>query len=302
MWFATELRVGLVGLAALCLAAPAKLSAQQSKAFLDRYCATCHSERLKTGGLSLTQVDPGRPGAQPELWGKVVRKLRTRIMPPANAAQPSEADRLAILTSLEMSLDAASASKPSPGRTDSLRRLNRTEYQNAIRDLLALDIDAASLLPADESGHGFDNVTVGDLPATLLNRYIAAAQKISRLAVGSTQSSLQSDIISLPADLTQEDQLPGLPIGTRGGVSRSYTFAQDGEYEVQILLMRSLEGIVSGLREDRPHEMLVLLDREPVQTFTIAKASGEATLNEKPLKARITVKAGPHDIAVTFVK
>src|SRR5437868_7344413 len=232
MWFATELRVGLVGLAALCLAAPAKLSAQQSKAFLDRYCATCHSERLKTGGLSLTQVDPGRPGAQPELWGKVVRKLRTRIMPPANAAQPSEADRLAILTSLEMSLDAASASKPSPGRTDSLRRLNRTEYQNAIRDLLALDIDAASLLPADESGHGFDNVTVGDLPATLLNRYIAAAQKISRLAVGSapalqSETSLQSDTIQVAADLTQEDQLPGMPIGTRGGVSTSYTFPQD---------------------------------------------------------------------------
>ena len=124
-----------------------------------------------------------------------MRKLHTGVMPPPNMPQPSEADRHAILTWLETSLDAASAAKPNPGRTETLRRLNRTEYQNAIRDLLALDIDAASLLPADESGHGFDNVNVGDLSPTLLNRYISAAQKISRLAVGSTQSSLQNDTI-----------------------------------------------------------------------------------------------------------
>ena len=203
------LRIGLVGLAAtLFLSVQVKMSAQGDAAsagrspaissqrqFLDRYCATCHNERLKTGGLSLDQVDLSRPGAQPELWEKVVRKLHTGVMPPPNMPQPSEADRLAMLTWLETSLDAASAAKPNPGRTETLRRLNRTEYQNAIRDLLALDIDAASLLPADESGHGFDNVNVGDLSPTLLNRYISAAQKISRLAVGSTQSSLQSDTI-----------------------------------------------------------------------------------------------------------
>jgi hypothetical protein len=224
-------------------------------------------------------------------------------MPPPNTPQPSGADRAAILASLEASLDAASIVKLNPGRTDTLRRLNRTEYQNAIRDLLALDIDAASLLPADESGHGFDNVNVSDLSATLLNRYISAAQRISRLAVGSTQSSLQSDTISLPADLTQEDQLPGLPIGTRGGVSTSYTFAQDGEYEIQISLMRDLAGVISGLRDARQHEMMLLLDREPVQTFTISRAAlGNQTLNEKALKARIHVKAGPHKLAVTFVK
>ena len=315
--FPGALKIGFAGLAAtLLLSVQAKTSAQQSNAasagpsptssqrqFLDRYCATCHNEKLKSGGLSLVQADLSRPGAQPELWEKVVRKLRTGVMPPPNMPQPSGADRLAILTWLETSLDAASAAKPNPGRTETLRRLNRTEYQNAIRDLLALDIDAASLLPADESGHGFDNVNVGDLSPTLLNRYISAAQKISRLAVGSTQSSLQNDTISLPADLTQEDQLPGLPIGTRGGVSTSYTFAQDGEYEIQISLMRDLAGVVSGLREARPHEMLVLLDREPVQTFTISRAAiGNETLNEKALKARITVKAGPHNLAVTFVK
>ncbi len=315
--FPGALKIVRAGLAlALLLSLQVKVSAQQNttasavsaptasqRQFLDRYCATCHNERLKTAGLSLVQVDLSRPGAQPELWEKVVRKLHTGVMPPPNMPQPPEADRLAILTWLETSLNAASAARINPGRTETLRRLNRTEYQNAIRDLLALDIDAPSLLPADESGHGFDNVTVGDLSATLLNRYISAAQKISRLAVGSTQSSLQSDTINLPADLTQEDQLPGLPIGTRGGVSTSYTFAQDGEYEIQILLARNLEGVVSGLREARPHQLLVLLDREPVKTFTIQKpADGDDTLLDKDLKVRVTVNAGPHNIGVTFVK
>jgi hypothetical protein len=285
-------------------AASAGLSATSSqRQFLDRYCTTCHNERLKSGGLSLVEADLSRPGAQPELWEKVVRKLRTGVMPPPDMPQPSGVDRLPILTWLETSLDAAWTAKPNPGRTETLRRLNRTEYQNAVRDLLGLDIDAASLLPADESGHGFDNVNVGDLSPTLLNRYISAAQKISRLAVGSTQSSLQSDTIGLPADLTQEGHLSGLPIGTRGGVSTSYTFAQDGEYEIQISLMRDLAGVISGLRDGRAHEMLLLIDREPVQTFTVSRETiGDEILNEKPLKARIPVKAGPHNIAVTFVK
>ena len=317
VWFSVVRKVGFAGLAATLLfsmqwtmsaqhhsgssADPSPISSRRQ--FLDRYCATCHSEQLKSGGLSLVHVDLSSPGAQPELWEKVVRKLHTGVMPPPSMPQPSEADRHAVLTWLETSLDATAAAKPNPGRTETLRRLNRTEYQNAIRDLLALDIDATALLPADESGHGFDNVNVGDLSPTLLNRYISAAQKISRMAVGSTQTGLQSDTISLPADLTQEDQLPGLPIGTRGGVSTSYLFAQDGEYEIQVLLARDLAGVISGLRDGRSHEMLVLLDREPVHSFTISKAStGNETLNEKALKTRIAVKAGPHDLAVTFVK
>ena len=240
---------------------------------------------------------------EPEVWEKVVRKLHTGIMPPANMPQPSEADRRALLTWLETALDAASAARPNPGRTETLRRLNRTEYQNAIRDLLALDIDAASLLPADESGHGFDNVTVSDLPPTLLDRYISAAQKISRLAIGRTSSSLQSDVIRVPPDLTQEDHMPGLPIGTRGGVAVPYTFAENGEYDIQVWLARSLEGNVSGLREPRPHEMILLIDREPVATFTIQKSADVAdTLIDRDLKTRVAVSAGPHELAVTFVK
>src|SRR6185503_2737743 len=210
--FPRALKIGLGLAAALLLSVQVKVSAQQSNAahegppptssqrqFLDRYCVSCHNEKLKTGGLSLVQVDLSKPGAQSELWEKVLRKLHTGVMPPPNMPQPPEADRLALVKWLQSSLDAAAATaKLNPGRTETLRHLNRTEYQNSIRDLLALDIDATSYLPADESGHGFDNVIVGDLSPTLLDRYISAAQKISRLAVGTTQASLQSDIISLP--------------------------------------------------------------------------------------------------------
>ena len=317
--FPGPLRLVLAGLAAaLTLSVQGRLHAQQSNAeasptldqrqFLDRYCATCHNQRLQTGGLSLEQVDVSRPAAQPEVWEKVVRKLHTGLMPPPHMPQPSQADRRAMFTWLRTTLDAGAAANLNPGRTETLRRLTRTEYQNAVRDLLALDIDAASLLPADESGHGFDNVIVGDLSPTLLNRYISAAQKISRLAVGTTQS-LQGDIIRVPPDLTQEDHLHGLPLGTRGGVSTSYTFPRDGEYEIQILLARNLTGTVSGMRDDRRHELLVLLDRKPVKTFTIQRpARGEDSLFrqvaavDKDLKARVAVSAGPHNLAVTFAK
>jgi mono/diheme cytochrome c family protein len=270
---------------------------------LDRYCVTCHNERLKTADLRLDRIDVANPGAEAEVWEKVVRKVHTGTMPPSNMPQLSHDDRRALLTWLETSLDAASAARPNPGRTETLRRLNRTEYQNAVRDLLALDIDAASLLPPDDSGHGFDNVTVGDLPPTLLDRYISAAQKISRLAVGSAETSLQSDVIRLPADLTQEDHLPGLPLGTRGGLSVSHTFVQDGEYEIQIWLARDLGGNVSGLREARAHELIVLIDRQPVANFKVEKpVDGDDTLLDKDLKTRVTVRAGPHEIGVTFVK
>ena len=321
--YRVPLQLVLAGLiAALSLCVQGRASAQQQtdlassegsptldqRQFLNDYCATCHSQHLKTGGLSLEHVDVSMPAAQPELWEKVVRKLHTGLMPPPQALQPSEAHRRAMLTWLRASLDAGAAARSNPGRTQTLRRLTRTEYQNAIRDLLALDIDVASLLPADESGHGFDNVIVGDLSPTLLNRYISAAQKISRLAVGTSQS-LQGDIIRVAPDLTQEDHLHGLPLGTRGGLSAVYTFPREGEYEIQILLARNLTGTVSGMRDDRRHELLVLLDREPVKTFTIQRpVSSDGSLFrqvaavDKDLKARVAVTAGPHNLAVTFAK
>ena len=270
---------------------------------LDRYCVTCHNQRLVTAGLKLDEADVANPGEGAEIWEKVVRKLCTGMMPPPNMPQPSMEDRRALLSWLETSLDKAAAAKPNPGRTETLRRLNRTEYQNAIRDLLSVDIDAASLLPADESGHGFDNVTVGDLPPALLDRYISAAQKISALAIGSTQTSLQSDIIRVPPDVTQEGHVSGLPIGTRGGVLVPYTFAQDGEYDIQIYLARGYSGDVDGLKDPQPHEIKLLLDRTPIGEFTVQRpANGDDSLIDRNLKIRVPVTAGPHQLGVTFLK
>jgi hypothetical protein len=162
----------------LVLAGPA---AGSEGTFWVRYCVSCHSSGAKRGGLSLEAKTLPGPAANPALWEKIVRKVRTGVMPPPNAPQPGWEERQTVLAGIEATLDGA---QPNPGRTETLRRLNRTEYQNAIRDLLAVEIDAKGLLPADESGHGFDNVNVGDLSPALLNRYIAAAQRISRLAMG----------------------------------------------------------------------------------------------------------------------
>ena len=277
--------------------------ASSHRGMLDRYCVTCHNQRLATAGLKLDEADIANPGEGAEIWEKVVRKLRTGMMPPPNMPQPSMEDRRALVSWLETSLDKAAAAKPNPGRTETLRRLNRTEYQNAIRDLLSVDIDAASLLPADESGHGFDNVTVGDLPPALLDRYISAAQKISALAIGSTQTSLQSDIIRVPPDVTQEGDVSGLPIGTRGGVLIPYTFAQNGEYDIQIYLARGYSGDIDGLKDTQPHEIKLLLDRTPIGEFTVQRPpNGDDSLIDRNLKIRVAVTAGPHQLGVTFLR
>ena len=176
-------------LTVLLMGACGSASAQQPRATLDRYCTGCHNSKLKTGGLALDDAAAGEPAAHPEIWEKVVRKLRVRSMPPAGLPRPDEPTYHALISALETSLDRAAAAHPNPGRTDTFRRLNRTEYQNAIRDLLALDVDVAPLLPSDDSSHGFDNVTVGDLSPTLLERYLSAARKISRLALGSPTRS-----------------------------------------------------------------------------------------------------------------
>jgi hypothetical protein len=180
--------------------------------------------------------------------------------------------------------------------------MNRTEYQNAIRDLLALEIDAAALLPADEANHGFDSAPLGDLSPTLLDRYITAAQKISRLAVGRAPTTPNSDTFRVPPDQTQEGHAPGLPLGTRGGVVVPFTFPQDGEYDVQVWLTRDRNEQVEGLREK--HDLEVLLDRKHLATLVVKppvnnEVDGRVDAN---LKARIRATAGPHDLGVTFAR
>ena len=278
-------------------------SAATTRQTIDRYCLSCHDERLETADLRLDLADVTNVTADAEVWEKVVRKLRTGTMPPANRPQPSLEARTAMVSWLESSLDAVAAVTPAPGRTETLRRLNRTEYQNSIRDLLHLDIDATSLLPPDESGYGFDNVTVGDLPPALLDRYISAAQKISRLAVGGTPTSLQSDVIRAPADRTQEEHVAGLPIGTRGGLSFSYTFAQDGEYDFEVRLARNRVGDIGGLRSPDPQPLELLIDREIIETFLVIRPNGpDHSVVDKYFTIRVPVTAGPHDIGVTFPK
>ena len=282
-------------------AAPA--AAAGSRQLLDRYCVTCHNDRLETAGLSLQEIDTLHVAEGAATWEKVIQKLRTGTMPPSNRPQPPAEARRAALDWLETSLDAASEANPNPGRTETLRRLNRTEYRNAIRDLLALDVDAAALLLPDESGHGFDNVTVGNLSPALLDRYISAARKISRLAVGARQESVESAVIRVPPDTTQEAHVRGLPIGTRGGVLVEHTFPQDGLYDVQVLLARNRSGNVGGLRDPRPHELQFLLDRLPIASFTIARpVDRDDTLLDRNLKVRVPVTAGPHQLGVTFAR
>ena len=303
---------GLAVLASLCMqvtgsaqqpAPQVTSSASGSRQLLDRYCVTCHNARLDTAGLRLDQIDVANVSDGAAVWEKVVRKLRTGTMPPSTRPQPPAAERHAFVSWLETSLDQAAAAKPNPGRTETLRRLTRTEYQNAVRDLLVLDIDTTTLLPADEAGFGFDNVNVGDLSPALLDRYISAAQKISRLVVGSTQATLQSDVLRVPADTTQEDHVSGLPIGTRGGMSSAYTFAQDGEYDLQIRLARNRTGNIGGLRGQAQHTVQLLLDRRPVATFTVERPEGgDDAFADAHLQIRLPVTAGAHEVGATFLK
>jgi hypothetical protein len=164
--------------------APAPLPPVMPEAVIKRYCIGCHNSKLKSGGLALDTMSLTDVAPHAGAWEKVVREVRARHMPPAGLPRPDERTYLAFLSSLETSLDTAAAASINPGRTDTFRRLNRTEYRNAIRNLLALDVDVSGLLPRDESSHRFDNVTVGDFSPTLLERYLTAARKISRLAVG----------------------------------------------------------------------------------------------------------------------
>jgi Protein of unknown function (DUF1592)/Protein of unknown function (DUF1588)/Protein of unknown function (DUF1585)/Protein of unknown function (DUF1595)/Protein of unknown function (DUF1587) len=286
------------------------VSISPERAVVNRYCVSCHNSALKAGELALDTIGAQDVSQHPEAWEKVVRKLRARHMPPAGMPRPDERTYAAAVSSLETSLDAAAAAKPNSGRTDTFRRLNRTEYQNAIRDLLGLDIDVASLLPIDESSYGFDNVTVGDLSPTLLDRYISAAERISRLAVGRPSRSPGGDTIKIPPDLTQEEHVDGLPVGTRGGALIRYTFPLDAEYEIQIRLARDRNEHVEGLNE--AHEVELLLDRERVQLFTVKPPARDGINSEEyqpahdnldqHLRIRVPVKAGPHAIGVTFPK
>ena len=302
--------LGAVGPSAAAQSAASAQDASADQAVVERYCVTCHNDRLETGGLSLQGLDVSDVAAHRGVWEKVVRKLRAGAMPPRPRPRPDAATYARVLAALETALDSAAAAHPDPGRTATFRRLNRTEYQNAVRDLLALDVDVTALLPRDDSAFGFDNVNAGGLSPTLMERYLAAARKVSRLAVGSGLPAPGSRVVVVPADRTQEDHVAGLPFGTRGGTAVEHTFPADGEYEIQVRLQRNRNENVEGLTE--PHDVEITLDGERLALFTmepsrnyVLQANAAYYADEgidNHLNVRLAAPAGPHVVGAAFIK
>src|SRR5215471_13852910 len=211
------------------MAATSTSSASAQRAILDQYCVTCHSDRLKTANLSLEKLDLATAGDHPELWEKVIRKLRAGVMPPPGIRRPPEAEYDGLRDWLEAEMDRKATSNPNPGSIV-LHRLNRTEYANAIHDLLNLDIDPAAYLPSDDAARGFDNVAGSlTISPTLLEAYTTAATRVARMAIGYWKSPASASYIA-PGDTSQNEHMEGLPLGTRGGMLVTHNFPADGEY------------------------------------------------------------------------
>jgi mono/diheme cytochrome c family protein len=257
-----------------------------NKALLDRYCLSCHTQRQKDRGtvpIALDSLDLSRVGEDAAAWEKVVLKMRAGLMPPAGSPRPDRTAHDAFATWLESELDRHAASHPNPGRTESTHRLNRAEYRNAVRDILDLDVDVASLLPADDVSYGFDNIAgVLKMSPTLMERYLVAAQKVSRLAVGTPLPAPNIDYFRIADDLSQDEQLPGLPFGTRGGTLIRYTFPMDGVYEIRPRLTRDLNESVPLYREDQQLEISVDGERAGVFTLPGVGGAGNAAPAENP--------------------
>ena len=245
---------------------------------LDRYCVGCHNDRLRTAELSLEAMDAVHVAEGAEVWEKVIRKLRSGAMPPPGRPRPEPTAVENVLGWLETELDGAAARNPDPGRTDSVHRLNRAEYRNAIRDLLALDVDVTSLLPADSADeHGFDNIaSMLSVSPTLLDRYLSAARRLSRLAVGLPPGAPATEEYRVRLD---QDEYLGedLPFGSRGGAAIRHRFPVDGEYVIDVRLYRQLFDVVVGLGS--PHEVEIRLDGERILSAVVG---GEETGGAPP--------------------
>jgi len=291
---------------------------------LDQYCVTCHNERLKTGDLALDTLQKAGIETNAETWEKVVRKVRAGLMPPAGAKRPDRASLDALATSIEGTIDHFAANDPNPGRAP-LHRMNRVEYANAIRDLLSVDVDPSTLLPADDSSHGFDNIAdVLGVSPSLLERYVSAAAKISRLAVGERDAAPAQVTYTVKGDLSQNQTLEGQPLGTRGGTTIRHNFPVDGEYLIKLSLLKLSFGQVFGEGAEG-EELEVTLNGQRVKLFKLdevpmffmrespgshpAKPQPTDPLEERVkmtpdirLEFRMKVTAGPQDIGVAFLQ
>ncbi len=270
-------------------------------ALVETYCLSCHNSEDAVGELVLEGLDLENAAEHPEVLEKMIHRMHARQMPPVEARRrPDEGIYEAFTQQLTAVLDEQAQADPQPGRIDSFRRLNRTEYQNAIRDLLAVQIDATELLPADELAHGFDTVTVTDLSPTLMDRYISAAQKISRLAVGTPLQVPDGYTMRIPGDRTQEKHVEGLPLGTRGGALIPYNFPRAGEYEIRMRLTRDRNEQVEGATG--LHDVDLLLAGDLLQRYTVDLPQKESDNSkiDAHLVYRGSFAAGPQDLGVTF--
>ena len=300
------------GPSAASLQSPETASAVQ-RDVLDRYCVTCHNARIVRGeaggasplaaqlravGLTLDTLDLDEVGDRAEVWERVVRKLRAGMMPPAGRPRPEPGVLDDLAGWLEGRLDEAARRRPDPGRPAAVHRLNRAEYRNAVRDLLDIEVEVEDLLPADDSSHGFDNIGVAlRLSESLLERYLAAARRVSRLAVGGAPPGVASDTYRIATDQPQHDRVAELPFGTRGGARITHLFPRDAVYEIEVELGRA--------RGDRAaHPLEVTVDGERLALVTV----GEAVADDErgvyheggSLVVRAPVAAGPRDVGVTF--
>jgi len=266
---------------------------------LDQYCVSCHNEKLRTANLALDAIDVSNPAAHADVWEKVIRKVRTGAMPPSGRPQPTRAAAAALTSSLATAIDRVAALNPNPGSTDAIHRLNRAEYRNAVRDLVALDIDVTSMLPADDMSYGFDNIAgVLKVTPSLLDRYMAAARQISRVAVGNPSIPATAETFRLRADLSQDESFDFLPLGTRGGAAIPYTFPLDADYIVKV------EPLGGGADT---HQLEVTIDGERARLITLNPRSGLGQgqgydSEGQAQEVRVPVSAGPHTVGVTFVR
>jgi hypothetical protein len=295
---AGDLRVvgrGIAALVCTCLVAAggdSKSSATSAPGttFVKQYCTTCHNDKLRTSGLTLEHIDVSDVSPNLDLLEKVLRKVRFGLMPPAGARQPASDARETFVANLEASLDQAELERPK--YNSPVHRLNRSEYVNAVRDLLGLQIDQ-SLLPPDDSAYGFDNVAdVQHASPMLMERYVSVSRKITSIALGDPNISPIEQVYHVPADLNQDDHLAGLPFGTRGGWIVQHNFPVGGKYRVRVRLMRELGGVIRGLNERDPVMLDILEDGAVLHKFTVGGM----------LKQRIEGHGSPYDLMALLVK
>ena len=311
--------------AGVAAAAPATSSAADSQALLNKYCVACHNEKLSTAGLAFQALDVARPSAHAEKWELVIRKLRTGTMPPPGLPRPDQATYDAVASWLETEIDRAAAARPNPGRSNTVHRLNRTEYNNAIRDLFALDMDVRPLLPGDETADGsFDNnADVLTVTTSHLERFLSVARQITRLATGLPPAHPAVETFEVPLHVVQDDrQSEDLPFGSRGGLAIRHHFPASGEYLIKVRLRRQYQDYIMGM--GWPQHLDIRLDGKLVKRFTIGgEAKGKpspasfagagnsfgdrewekymSTADER-LQIRVPVEAGPRVVGVAFVR